>query len=107
MKNLKSLIQETVVIKSSQRRRISKLELENGKLEQQLEDSKANELDAIDRMNVMKDEFLNEHSKLKDLEKEKYEMEQKYEEQIRLLQKQIKKLEDNEKKSNIRGKKQA
>ena len=41
MKNLKKLIQETIVIKSSQRRRISKLELENGKLEQQLEDSKA------------------------------------------------------------------
>ena len=107
MKTIKQYLEETIVTKASQRRKISKLEKEKGELSDKLEDAKANEIDAIDRMNVMKDEFIKEHQKVKELEKEKIELEQKYEEQIRLIKKEIKNMEkQNEVKRSTRAKKQ-
>lgn len=107
MKMIKQYLEETIVTKASQRRKISKLEKEKGELKEKLEDAKANEIDAIDRMNVMKEEFIKEHQKVKELEKEKIELEQKYEEQIRLIKKEIKNMEkQNEVKRSARTKKQ-
>lgn len=108
MELLKRYLEETISTKSSQRRRISKLEKELGQALKREEDAKANELDALDRMNMMKDEFMNEHSKVKELQKEMYEIEQKYEEQIRLIRKEMKNMEKeyNEIKRSSKTKKQ-
>lgn len=103
MKLVRRYLEETINTKASQRRRISKLEKENGLLKEQLEDAKENEKHALNLKNLMKDEFTEEHKLNKKMEIELEELKKEKESCEKIIIKLEKELEKVKMKNENKG----